>query len=144
DLRDARLRLAADDLVSRQVERDAIFEAEVTLRREHDEAASRLAAASEELTAHETALAELSVRAESVQHTWFGLSALAERVGATVRIASERAQHLDLEPVTTSDTDPRKPEELEAEAQQVEVDEQRLLAVLAAARARLDAARADF
>ena len=65
DLRDARLRLAADDLVNRQVERDAIFEAEATMRREHDEAAARLAVASEELTAHESALAELSVRAES-------------------------------------------------------------------------------
>jgi chromosome segregation protein len=100
--------------------------------------------ASEELTAHETALAELSVRAESVQHTWFGLSALAERVAATVRIASERAQHLDVEQVTASDTDPRKPEELEAEAQQVKVEEQRLLAELAATRTRLDAARADL
>src|SRR5262249_1469786 len=98
DLRDAKLRLAADDLVSREVERDATFEAAATMRREHDEAASRLAVASEELTAHETALADLSVRAESVQHTWFGLSALAERVAATVRIANERAQHLDLEP----------------------------------------------
>ncbi|HWF29422.1 MAG TPA: chromosome segregation protein SMC [Mycobacterium sp.] len=141
DLRDARLRLAADDLVNRQVQRDAILEAETTMRREHDEAASRLAAASEELTAHETALAELSVRAESIQHTWFGLSALAERVGATVRIASERAQHLDVEPATTSDTDP---DALEAEAQQVAAAEQQLLAELAAARTRLDAARAEL
>jgi chromosome segregation protein len=141
DLRDARLRLAADDLVNRQVERDAILEAEAAMRREHDEAASRLVVASEELTAHETALAELSVRAESVQHTWFGLSALAERVTATVRIASERAHHLDVEQVTTSDTDP---DALEAEAQQVEVDEQRLLAELAAARTRLGAARAEL
>jgi len=141
DLRDARLRLAADDLVNRQVERNAIFEAEAAMRREHDDAASRLAVASEELTAHETALAELSVRAESVQHTWFGLSALAERVAATVRIASERAQHLDVGPVTTSDTDP---DALEAEAQRVEVAEQQLLAELAAARTRLDAARAEL
>jgi len=141
DLRDARLRLAADELVSRQVERDAIFEVEAAMRREHDEAASRLALASEELTAHETALAELSVRAESVQHTWFQLSALAERLGATVRIASERAHHLDVEPVTTSDTDP---DALEAEAQQVAVAEQQLLAELAAARTQLDAARAEL
>jgi chromosome segregation protein len=144
DLRDAKLRLAADDLVSRQVERDAILEAEASMRREHDEAASRLALASEELTAHETALAELSVRAESVQHTWFGLSALAERVAATVRIATERAHHLDVEPVTTGDTDPRKPEELEAEAQRVQAAEQQLLAELAATRTRLDAARAEL
>ncbi|ORW96252.1 chromosome segregation protein SMC [Mycobacterium sp. IEC1808] len=141
DLRDAKLRLAADDLVSRQVERDAIFEAEAVMRREHDEAAARLEVASQELAAHETALAELSGRAESVQHTWFGLSALAERVAATVRIASERAQHLDVEPVTPSDTDP---DALEAEAQQVELTEQRLLGELAAARTRLDAARAEL
>ncbi|MEB3983818.1 chromosome segregation protein SMC [Mycobacterium sp. 663a-19] len=141
DLRDARLRLAADDLVNRQVERDAILEAEAAMRREHDEAAARLAVASEELTAHETALAELSVRAESVQHTWFSLSALAERVGATVRIANERAQHLDAEPVASGDTDP---DALEAEAEQVAAAEQRLLAELAAARTRLDAARAEL
>ena len=144
DLRDARLRLAADDLLNRQVERDAIFEAEATMRREHDEAAKRLAVASEELTAHETALAELSVRAESVQNTWFGLSALAERVGATVRIANERAQHLDREPAPAGDTDPRKREELEAEAEQVAVAEQQLLAVLDETRTRLDAARAEL
>jgi chromosome segregation protein len=141
DLRDARLRLAADDLVNRQVERDAIVEAEVAMRREHDGAAARLSVASEELTAHETALAELSVRAESVQQTWFGLSALAERVGATVRIASERAQHLDVEPATTGDTDP---DALEAEALQVAAAEQELLAELAAARAGLDVARAEL
>lgn len=141
DLRDAKLRLAADDLVSRQVERDAIFEAEALMRREHDEATARLEVASQELNEHETALAELSGRAESVQHTWFGLSALAERVAATVRIASERAQHLDVEPVTPSDTDP---DALEAEAQQVELTEQRLLGELGTARTRLDAARAEL
>ena len=144
DLRDARLRLAADDLVSRQAERDAILEAEAALRREHDDAAARLAVASEELAAHEEALVALSQRAESVQQTWFGLSALAERVGATVRIASERAQHLDVEPVTLGDTEPGKPEELEAEAQEVQVAEQQLLTVLAAARTRLETARAEL
>ena len=94
------------------------------MRRDHDEAASRLAVASEELTAHETALAALSVRAESAQQTWFRLSALAERVSATVRIASERAQHLDAEPVTPSGTDP---DALEAEAEQVAAAERQLL-----------------
>jgi chromosome segregation protein len=141
DLRDARLRLAADDLVSRQVERNAILEAETAMRREHDAAAARLVVASEELTAHEVALAELSARADSVQHTWFGLSALSERMAATVRIASERAHHLDAEPVVVSDTDP---EALEAEAEQVAIEEQRLLAELGTARSWLEAARADL
>lgn len=144
DLRDARLRLAADDLVSRRTRREAILEAEAAMRREHDEAAARLAVASDELTAHETALAELATRAESVQHTWFGLSALAERVAATVRIAGERAQHLDVEPVRTSDQDPSNPAEMDAEAQRVEAAERQLQAELAAARTRLEAARAQL
>jgi chromosome segregation protein len=144
DLRDAKLRLAADDLVNRQTERDAILEAETTMRREHDDAAARLAVASEELAAHEEALLALSQRAESVQQTWFRLSALAERVGATVRIASERAQHLDVEPAGLSDTAPRNPEELEAEAEQVAAAEQQLLAELAATRGRLETARAEL
>ncbi len=141
DLRDAKLRLAADDLVNRQTERDAILEAETTMRREHDDAAARLAVASEELAAHENALAALSLRAESVQQTWFRLSALAERVGATVRIASERAQHLDVEPAAPSDTDP---DALEAEAERVAAAEQQLLAELAATRSRLETARAEL
>ncbi len=111
------------------------------MRREHDEATARLVVASEELTAHEAALAELSARADSVQHTWFGLSALAERMAATVRIASERTHHLDAEPVAVSDTDP---EALEAEAEKVALDEQRLLAELGTARSWLEAARADL
>ncbi len=141
DLRDARLRLAADDLVNRRTERQAIFDTETTMRREHDEAAARLSVASEELAAHEESLSELSQRAEVIQQTWFRLSALAERVGATVRIASERAHHLDIEPSRTSDTDP---DALEAEAAQVALFEEQLLAELAEARIRLDAARAEL
>ena len=46
DLRDARLRLAADDLVIRRSEFVGADTIETTLRREHDEAAARLAEAS--------------------------------------------------------------------------------------------------
>jgi chromosome segregation protein len=141
DLRDARLRLAADDVVTRQGELNDTDQAEAALRREHDEASTRMTVASDELAAHEAALAALSERAESAQQTWFRLSALAERVSATVRIASERAQHLDVEPATTGGPDP---DALEAEAQQVAAAEQQLLAELAAARTRLDAARTEL
>lgn len=138
DLRDAKLRLTADDLSNRQTERAAIFEAEAAMRREHETVTARLAVASEELATHDKAVGELSRQAEAVQNAWFGLSALAERVAATVRIAGERAQHLEVEPVRTSDTDP---DALEAEALQVQATETRLLAELAEARATLEAAR---
>ncbi|MCX6478974.1 MAG: chromosome segregation protein SMC [Mycobacterium sp.] len=141
DLRDARLRLAADDLVGRRMEFAGVDDIETTLRREHDEAAARLAQASAQLTADEAAVTSLSERTDAAQQTWFRLSALAERVGATVRIATERAQYLDTEPAATTGPDP---DALEAEAEQMAAQERELLADLEAARSRLDATRAEL
>jgi len=141
DLRDARLRLAADDLVTRKAEFDNTDQAETTLRREHDEAAARLEAKTVELNAHEAAVNTLSERADAAQQTWFRLSALAERVSATVRIASERAQHLDAEPEASTGPDP---ETLEAQAEEIAEQERQLLAELEESRTRLESARAEL
>ncbi len=141
DLRDARLRLAADDLVIRRAEFAGADDIEIALRREHEVAAARLAEASAALAAHEAAVASLSERTDAAQQTWFRLSALAERVSATVRIASERAQYLDAEPAAGSGPDP---DELEAQAEQVAEQERQLVAELEEAKARLAAARAEL
>ncbi|HEY6573417.1 MAG TPA: chromosome segregation protein SMC, partial [Mycobacterium sp.] len=141
DLRDARLRLAADDLVSRQSEFDDTNQAETSLRREHDDVTTRLEEASLELAAHEEAVSGLTGRAESAQQTWFRLSALAERVSATVRIASERAQHLDADVEASSGPDP---DALDAEADEVAAREQELLAELNESLQRLEAARDEL
>jgi chromosome segregation protein len=141
DLRDARLRLAADDLVARRAEFAGADDIETTLRREHDEAAARLAEASEQLAAHESAVASLSERTDAAQQTWFRLSALSERVSATIRIASERAQYLDTEQVASTGPDP---DTLEAQADEVAERERALLAELERARARLEKARAEL
>ncbi|MCK0175062.1 MULTISPECIES: chromosome segregation protein SMC [Mycobacteriaceae] len=141
DLRDARLRLAADDLVSRRSEFENTNTAETTLRREHDEITSRLEIATAELDAHEAAVADLTGRAEAAQQSWFRLSALAERVSATVRIATDRAQLLDVAPEQQTGRDP---DALEAEADEMAAREAALLADLAAARATLEAARAEL
>jgi chromosome segregation protein len=141
DLRDARLRLAADDLVTRKAEFDDTNQAETTLRREHDELTERMEARTLELDAHESAVADLSERADAAQQRWFRLSALAERVSATVRIASERAQHLDAEPDFSAGPDP---DELEAQADAVAEQEQLLLDELAESQARLESARAEL
>ena len=82
DLRDARLRLAADDLVRRQAEFNDTNQAETTLRREHDELDGRLDAATVSLRPTSRRFG-LSERAEAAQQTWFRLSALAERVSVT-------------------------------------------------------------
>lgn len=141
DLRDARLRLAADDLVTRKAEFDNTDQAETTLRREHDEAATLHDAKTVELNAHEAAVTSLSERADAAQQTWFRLSALAERVSATVRIATERAQHLEAEPDVSTGPDP---DELEAQADEVAEQERRLLAELTESRAHLESARAEL
>jgi chromosome segregation protein len=141
DLRDARLRLAADDLVTRKGEFDNTDQAETTLRREHDDAATRLDAKTVELNAHEAAVTTLSERAEGAQQTWFRLSALAERISATVRIASERAQHLDAEPEASSGPDP---DALDAQAEEVATQERQLLDELTQSRTRLEAARTEL
>lgn len=139
DLRDARLRLAADDLVIRKAEFDDTNQAETALRREHDELSERLEAATLQLDAHERAVGDLSERADSAQQRWFRLSALAERVSATVRIASERTQHLETEPDSSGGPDP---DALDARADEVAEQERRLLGELTESRERLDAARA--
>ncbi|MDX1889169.1 chromosome segregation protein SMC [Mycolicibacterium sp. 050158] len=141
DLRDARLRLAADDLVTRRTEFDDTNQAETTLRREHDEITARLDTATLELTAHETAVSGLSGRAEAAQQTWFRLSALAERVGATVRIAAERTQMLDADADRSQGADP---EALEAQADEVAERERELLFELAESRERQEYARAEL
>ena len=141
DLRDARLRLAADDLVTRQAELTGTADAEAVLRTEHDQITARLSVVSEQLAVHETAVAGLTERAEAAQQTWFGLSALAERVGATVRIATERAQHLDDEPLAVGSVDP---DALDAEADEVAATERRLLAELSTAQSRQATARTDL
>lgn len=141
DLRDARLRLAADDLVRRQVEFQNTNQAETALRKEHEELTVRLQSATVELQAHEAAVAELTRRAEAAQQTWFRASALAERVGATVRIATDRAQMLDSEPEMSSGRDP---DALEAEAEEVAELEAQLLDELSEARIALETARAEL
>jgi chromosome segregation protein len=141
DLRDARLRLAADDVVTRRAEFNNTDRAEVALRNEHNAIAARREVATAEMRSHESAAAALGQRAEAAQQTWFRLSALAERVSATVRIATERANLLDAEPERASGVDP---DALEAEAHEVAAREQQLLAELTASRERRAAARTEL
>jgi len=144
DLRDARLRLAADDLVKRQAEFDGVGGTEAVLRTEHEEAVARLAVATEELAAHEAAVASLSERADRAQQTWFSLSALAERVSATVRIATDRAQLLEADAADAMTGTGPDPEELEAQAEEIAERERLLLEELDEARLRLETARGEL
>lgn len=138
DLRDARLRLAADDLGIRRAELANQTHDEKLARQQQEAVQAALDAATGELGGHEQAMARLAPQAEAAGQTWFQLSALAERVSATIRIARERARHLEAEPVAGRGQDP---DEMEARAERIAQEETELVAAVEVARATLEAAR---
>ncbi|MFD0364520.1 chromosome segregation protein SMC [Nocardia sp. GCM10030253] len=138
DLRDARLRLAADDLVTRRGELESQQSKEAYAREQHITVQTELDAANAALAQQEFQLSRLTPSAEAAGQIWFQLSALAERVNATIRIAADRARHLDTDtPVGTG----RDPDQLEAEAQRVEAEEAELREAVEIAVETLEAAR---
>ncbi|NEW30970.1 chromosome segregation protein SMC [Nocardia cyriacigeorgica] len=138
DLRDARLRLAADDLVTRRRELESQQSKEAYAREQQITVQSELDAANAALAQQEFQLGKLTPSAEAAAQLWFQLSALAERVNATIRIAGDRARHLDTSaPVGTG----RDPEQLEAEADRVEAEEAELREAVEMAAETLEAAR---
>ena len=140
DLRDAKLRLLADDYVT--------LAAELT-QDQNDEAAAVQVRAALELTLAqareteaelETAAQQHAPRLAAAQDAFFALSALAERMRGIQGLAAERHRHLSApEPQRAG----RDPDELEQEAAQLRAQEQELAERLAEARQQLTAAVAS-
>ena len=136
DLRDARLRLLADDLVG--ADRDARGRGRRRDRparqprrgrgrpRRGDQAARR------DLERGRRAEAPTLARA---QETWYRLSSLRERFRGTGSLAAERVRHLATEPEDARSG--RDPEELEAQAEQVRAEEAEIEAAVARDRETL-------
>ncbi|MGW4484219.1 chromosome segregation protein SMC [Amycolatopsis sp. NPDC004368] len=124
ELRDSRLRLLADDLVTQReaIAREEADERTARQRRTEVEQALEIVAAEE--TELEASLAEDAPKLQTAQETWYKLSALAERLRGTVRLAVERQRHLSAD--VSAPTGGRDPEELLAEAEQVAEREQEL------------------
>jgi chromosome segregation protein len=124
ELRDARLRLAADDLVTLRVElaREEADEAAARARRREVE--EQLAVARAEQERLEVVLAQDAPRLAAAQDTWYRLSALEERLRGTVRLAVERERHMSASVETQAGG--RDPEELEAEAEETAIREAEL------------------
>ncbi|MEV5836032.1 chromosome segregation protein SMC [Nocardia sp. NPDC052112] len=138
DLRDARLRLAADDLVTRRNELESQQSKEAYAREQQITVQTELDAGNAALAQQEFQLSRLTPSAEAAAQIWFQLSALAERVNATIRIAGDRARNLHTElPVGSG----RDPEQLEAEAERVEAEEAELREAVEIASETLEAAR---
>jgi chromosome segregation protein len=135
DLRDARLRIYADDLVNQRGElaRDEADESAARARRAEVEQALQLGQA--EQNELEERVAADAPRLAAAQDTWYRLSALEERLRGTVRLAMERERHLTAQVETPRGG--RDPDELDAEAEETAYREAELLAAVDEARAIL-------
>ncbi|WP_165502902.1 chromosome segregation SMC family protein, partial [Actinomadura fibrosa] len=138
DLRDARLRLLADDLVtlSTRLEQEAADEAAIRARRAETERA--LNEAQEREAVLEAEEAEQAPRLAQVQDTWFQLSALKERLRGVADLAAER--HRNAAEAREEERRGRDPEDMEREAAEIREQEEMLRAALEEAQDGLSAA----
>ncbi|MFJ9776663.1 chromosome segregation protein SMC [Kitasatospora sp. NPDC101157] len=129
DLRDARLRLLADDLLTlrRAVEAEVADELALRLRRTTVE--QELARAVQRERVLEAQVQQLGPSLETARQTWYRLSALAERTRGTIGLAEARARHA-LAGGTAEERRGRDPEELEHEAERVREEEAALAEAL--------------
>jgi chromosome segregation protein len=117
DVRDARLRLLADDLgqLTSVLEQEVADEA--ALRAQRSEVEGALAAAQMRESQLEELLRAEAPRLAQAQETWFRLASLQERLRGTAGLASERARLLAQEPVDADAPEQRRtPEDLDREA----------------------------
>ncbi len=141
DLRDARLRLLADDYVTLRDDeaREAADEAAIRARRETLE--RDLAAARGQEAELDTAAAAQAAELGQAQQTWFGLSSLTERLRGIAGLATERVRLLSADP--EPDRPGRDPDELERQAAELRDEETGLTERLGDGREALSAAVAE-
>ncbi|MFJ4599408.1 chromosome segregation protein SMC [Streptomyces griseoluteus] len=136
DLRDARLRLVADDLVRLRQALGAEIADEAALKERKDTAERELRQALQREAHLEDEARRLAPRLQRAQQTFYELSQLAERVRGTVSLAEARVRSATSAPA--EERRGRDPEDLEREAARVRVQEAELEAALEAARHALD------
>ncbi|MEU0056197.1 AAA family ATPase [Streptomyces sp. NPDC006334] len=145
DLRDARLRLLADDLVRLEEALRAEVADEAALKERKDSAEQELRKALQREALLEDQVRRLTPRLQRAQQTWYELSQLAERVRGTISLADARVKSATSAP--PEERRGRDPEDLEREAARVREQEAELEAALEAAQRALDdtvAHRADL
>jgi len=138
DLRDSRLRLIADDMLTL---RDAVEQEvadETALRERRAEVEAELSGAQAREAVLEAEMAGEAPALARAQETWYRLSSLRERVRSTGALAAERVRHLQPEP--DAERHGRDPEELDAEARDARGQEAELARQVGADRDVLAAA----
>lgn len=136
DLRDARLRLLADDLVRlREALRSEIAD-EAALKQRREAAEAELKAALAREADLEDEVRRLAPRLQRAQQTWYELSQLAERVRGTISLADARVKSATAPP--EEERRGRDPEDMEREAARIREQEAELEAALEAAEHALE------
>ena len=115
DLRDARLRLLADDLLQLRSALDAEVRDETVVRDRRAETERELIVTQEREAVLEESVAELAPAHARAQETWYRLSTLEERLRGTATLAAERARHLTAG-LAEQDRPGRDPDEIDREA----------------------------
>jgi chromosome segregation protein len=136
DLRDARLRLLADDLVRLREALKAEVADEAALKERKEAAEQELKRALQREALLEDEVRRLTPRLQRAQQTWYELSQLAERVRGTISLADARVKS-----ATSAPDDERRgrdPEDLEREAARIREQEAELEAALEAAERALE------
>ncbi|MFJ5778114.1 chromosome segregation protein SMC [Streptomyces sp. NPDC093094] len=136
DLRDARLRLLADDLVRLRDALDAEVADEAALKERKESAEQELRKALRREALLEDEVRRLTPRLQRAQQTWYELSQLAERVRGTASLADARVRSAGSAP--PEERRGRDPEDMEREAARIREQEAELEAALEAAQRALD------
>ncbi|MDT0341158.1 chromosome segregation protein SMC [Streptomyces litchfieldiae] len=136
DLRDARLRLLADDLVTQRAALRAEVADEAALKERKEAAEARLREASRREAELEQEVRTLAPRVQRTQTTWYELSQLAERVRGTVSLADARVTSARAQ--VPEERRGRDPEDMEREAARIREQEAELTAALEAATRALE------
>ncbi|MGX7679486.1 chromosome segregation protein SMC [Jatrophihabitans sp. DSM 45814] len=132
ELRDSRLRLLADDLISLRAALEAEVADEAAIRTRRTLVENELATAAAAEAELELALAADAPAVAAAQEVFFRLSALQERFRSTQKLAAERVRHLS--EFGEEARRGRDPEELERDASAIQSEEYALAAQLEDAR----------
>ncbi|MGW2569899.1 chromosome segregation protein SMC [Streptomyces sp. NPDC001537] len=136
DLRDARLRLLADDLVRLREALKAEVADEAALKERKEAAEQELKKALQREALLEDEVRQLAPRLQRAQQTWYELSQLAERVRGTISLADARVKSATSAP--PEERRGRDPEDMEREAARIREQEAELEAALEAAERALE------
>ncbi|MFF5044536.1 chromosome segregation protein SMC [Streptomyces nigra] len=136
DLRDARLRLLADDLVRLREALNAEVADEAALKARKEAAEQELRKALQREALLEDEVRRLAPRLQRAQQTWYELSQLAERVRGTISLADARVKSATSAP--PEERRGRDPEDMEREAARIREQEAELEAALEAAERALE------